>query len=150
MIKKLWDRMFTREVLTYLLFGVLTTVVNYVVFWLTLRLGGEEMVLVANALAFVASVIFAYVTNKIFVFQSKSWTWNVLKKEVATFVGARLLSFGLEELGLLLCTHVWKVGRWALFGINGILVAKVVLSFLVVILNYVISKFLVFQTKEKK
>ena len=148
MIKKLWDRMFTREVLTYLLFGVLTTVVNYVVFWLTLRLGGEELVLVANALAFVASVIFAYVTNKIFVFQSKSWTWNVLKKEVATFVGARLLSFGLE--GLLLCTHVWKVGRWALFGINGILVAKVVLSFLVVILNYVISKFLVFQTKEKK
>ena len=58
--------------------------------------------------------------------------------------------WGLEELGLLLCTHVWKVGRWALFGINGILVAKVVLSFLVVILNYVISKFLVFQTKEKK
>lgn len=89
MIKKLWDRMFTREVLTYLLFGVLTTVVNYVVFWLTLRLGGEELVLVANALAFVASVIFAYVTNKIFVFQSKSWTWNVLKKEVATFVGCQ-------------------------------------------------------------
>ena len=78
MIKKLWDRMFTREVLTYLLFGVLTTVVNYVVFWLTLRLGGEELVLVANALAFVASVIFAYVTNKIFFFFCKSWTWNVL------------------------------------------------------------------------
>ena len=57
---------------------------------------------------------------------------------------------GLEELGLLLCTHVWKVGRWALFGINGILVAKVVLSFLVVILNYVISKFLVFSNQREK
>lgn len=147
MIKTLCKRLVSREVLTYLLFGVLTTAVNYLVFWVFIHFGGEDLVLIANALAFVVSVIFAYVTNKLFVFQSKSWAWQILKQEVITFVGARILSFGLEELGLFLCTHVLDVGRWTLLGLNGLMVAKILLSFLVVVLNYIISKFLVFRNK---
>lgn len=147
MIKTLCKRLVSREVLTYLLFGVLTTAVNYLVFWVFIHFGGADLVLIANALAFVVSVIFAYVTNKLFVFQSKSWAWQILKQEVIAFVGARILSFGLEELGLFLCTHVLDVGRWTLLGLNGLMVAKILLSFLVVVLNYIISKFLVFRNK---
>lgn len=149
-MKKLWNRLFSREVLLYLLFGVLTTVVNYVVFWLVLHLFGEDIALAANAIAFAASVIFAFITNKLFVFESKSWERHILGKELTSFVGARLLSFGLEELGLLLCINQLKVGRWALFGISGVMIAKIALSVIVVILNYIISKFLVFRTKGEK
>lgn len=48
---------------------------------------------------------------------------------------------------MFLCTHVLDVGRWTLLGLNGLMVAKILLSFLVVVLNYIISKFLVFRSK---
>ena len=66
-MKKLLQKLINRETLTYLIFGVLTTLVNYVVFWLFDRLLTEHWVLVTNAIAFVAAVAFAYVTNKLFV-----------------------------------------------------------------------------------
>lgn len=98
----------------------------------------------ANAVAFVAAVAFAYITNKLFVFESKSWSGKVLLRELPAFVGARLLSFGLEELGLLICMWI-QVEQYSLFGLNGILVAKVVLSLVVVVLNYFFSKCFIFK-----
>lgn len=85
MIKTLCKRLVSRGILTYLLFGVLTTAVNDFVFWVFIHFGGEDLVLIANALAFAVSVIFAYDTNKLFVFQSKSWAWQILKQEVIAF-----------------------------------------------------------------
>lgn len=152
MMSKLWAlcrRCFTNETISYLFFGVLTTVVNYIVFWLALRLMGENNALWANVIAFVAAIIFAYVTNKLFVFDSKSWAWSVLCREIPTFIGGRLFSFGLEELGLWLCVDVLAVGEYALFGINGVLIAKAVLNIVVIVVNYILSKFLIFRKKNR-
>ena len=90
-----------REESAYLFFGVLTTLINYVVFGVLHVFWGDEGALAANLIAFVVAVAFAYLTNKIFVFESRSWRPALLIREAASFVAARLFSFGLEEAGLL-------------------------------------------------
>ena len=145
MIKKLWKRLLTHEFLVYLFFGVLTTVVNYVVYIGMLYILGDGSALIANAIAFVAAVVFAYVTNKPFVFASKSWKWDVVARELVTFFGSRLATFAMEELGLFICQDVAHMGDMTVLGLNGMIAAKVVLSIVVALLNYVLSKFLVFK-----
>lgn len=146
-LNKLLSRVLTREFIFYLIFGLMTTVVDYAVFIGMMHLMGNDMALLGNVIAFVAAVTFSYVTNKPFVFQSKSWHWRVVLKEVCPFFGSRILTFGIEEFGLFICQHMFYVDEVELLGINGLVIAKLVLSFLVMILNYIISKFLVFGSK---
>lgn len=138
-------KLISKEVVSYLFFGVMTTVVNFVIFGLC---NGRMNVLVANAIAWVGAVIFAFVTNKLFVFDSKSWKGSVLLKEIPTFAGARLLTLGLEELGLLVMIewlHLDEV--LTLPFISGEMIIKIIISIVVVILNYVFSKILIFKKK---
>lgn len=143
-----------KELIVYVVFGVLTTVVNFVVFWIFSKILGDDLYLVNNAVAWVVSVIFAYVTNKLWVFDSKSWALKIVAKEVVEFVAARLFSFGVEEGGLLLFVNVLGFDEYSvtLFGfeITGQLIAKVILAVIVVILNYFFSKFVIFAKKKKK
>lgn len=145
-----WDRpvkkLLNRETILYLIFGVLTAAINYLVFWLGLRLWGEDYALLTNVVCFVAASTFAYLTNKIFVFESKSWQPQVLGQEIVTFYSARIFSFLLEEGGLWICKAL-HAERVALFGVNGLMVAKILLSLLVVLVNYAFSKLLVFKKR---
>lgn len=134
----------------YLLFGVLTTAINYALFWMVITALGENTALAANVVAFIGSVIFAYITNKIFVFKSKSWKKDVLMKEISSFLGARILSFAFEEAGLLICIQWLNVSRFEIWGISGVMLAKVVLSVVVVLVNYVLSKFLIFKSGDNR
>ena len=141
-----------REQIVYVFFGVLTTVVNLIVFHLSERALGENRYLVSNIVAWLCSVAFAYVTNKIWVFKSKVWSKRVLLKEIPTFVSARVFSFAVEEVGLYLlvdCLSMKKLD-FDIFGfeIYGSMIAKVILAVIVVILNYVFSKFIVFGKRE--
>lgn len=129
----------------YLFYGVMTTVVNYVSFWLALQLLGYDRILIVNTFSFICAVVFAYVTNKLFVFKSKSWQWSVLKVEIPSFLSARILSYIFEQAGLYLSANVLHLERYFVFGIDGVLIAKVVLSFTVVLINWAISKFLIFK-----
>lgn len=146
-IKKLLNR----ETVLYIVFGVATTVVNYVVFHLFYNvLWQQENSLVANALAFAAAVIFAFVVNKMFVFESRSWEMDALKREVPSFLAGRIGSFCIEEAGLFLCEKVLKLGGVVAFTLAGtafdwITIVKVALSFVVVALNYVFCKLFVFK-----
>ena len=125
------------DILVYLVFGVLTTVVNYLVYipcynWLGISAG------VSNVIAWIVAVIFAFVTNKPFVFKSHDWSAKVLLSEMGKFLGCRVGS-GALETGILLVTVdilSWN-GNWM----------KLMTSVLVVILNYVGSKLLVFREK---
>ena len=134
-----------REIVSYLFFGGLTTVVS----WLTYALfvGGMHMpVNGGNILSWVCAVSFAFVTNKLWVFQSKSWARSVWPREAAAFFGGRVFS-GLVEIGGL--PLLMKLGLdQTLFGVEG-LAAKVVVSVVVIILNYFLSKFLVFREKKR-
>ena len=138
---------FSKETWLYLFYGVLTTVVNYVAFYLFYSVFFHQKAsVVANVIAFIFAVTFAYITNKLFVFESKSWVPKVAAREFVSFVVSRLATGVIEWFGPLL---LFKIGLdQDLFGVKGF-VAKIVCSVLVVILNYVFSKLLVF-TKKKK
>lgn len=141
-----------KEVILYVIFGILTTLVNFAAFWLFTKILGEKLYLLNNAIAWIISVIFAYITNKLFVFDSKSFNIKILMKEITSFVAARLFSFGIEELGIWLFVDILNFGERAVtifnFTITGQMVAKVLLAVIVVIMNYFFSKFIIF-TKEK-
>lgn len=141
-----------KEMLLYLIFGVLTTLVNLITFWVFTKILGEELYLVNNAIAWVAGVAFAFVTNKLFVFESKSWKSKTAGKEFIEFVGARLFSFGVEEGGMWLFVDILGFGEKSLtllgFTITGQIIAKLVLAVIVVILNYFFSKFIIFKKKK--
>ncbi len=131
----------------YLFFGVMTTAVNYISFILFLNILGYDNILIVNTFSFVFAASFAYITNKLFVFKSKSWKIKLVISEALSFFSARILSYFFEQIGLYLCADVWHLERFAVFGVNGVLISKVILSFLVVILNWAISKFFIFKKK---
>ena len=123
-----------RSTVIYLVFGVLTTVVNYAVY-LPLYSFVHLPASVCNGIAWVVAVAFAYVTNKLFVFESKSWDSGVLG-ELLRFVGSRVASGAIETVSLLLTVDI--------LGWNGILM-KLLLAVFVIVFNYVLSKFFVFK-----
>ena len=123
------------DILSYLFFGVLTTIVNYVVYLPCYNLAGLSAAF-SNVIAWMAAVAFAYLTNKPFVFRSHDWSARVVLPELTKFVGSRIAS-GALETGIIFLTV--DCLSW-----NGN-VMKLVTSVLVVVLNYVSSKLLVFR-----
>lgn len=122
--------------LLYLVFGVLTTLVNYLVY-LPLHNGTTMLAALANVIACCAAVIFAYLTNKPFVFKSKDWSAKTVLPEAGKFVAARIGSMIVETLMIYLTVDIL---RW-----NGNYM-KIITSILVVLLNYIASKFVVFKS----
>lgn len=141
-----------RELITYVIAGGLTTLVNLATFKIFNIILGDSKYLISNIIAWVVGVIFAYVINKLWVFESKSWKINVISKEIPEFVGARLFSLLVEEGGLWMFVDKLKFDRYSfdLFGftIDGKLISKIVLAVIVVILNYLFSKLVVFKSKK--
>ena len=121
--------------MSYLFFGALTTVVNYIVYLPCYNLLSFSAA-ISNMIAWIAAVAFAYLTNKPFVFRSHDWSAKTVIPELTKFVGARIAS-GVLETGIIFLTV--DLLRW-----NGN-VMKLVTSVLVVIINYVASKLLVFR-----
>ena len=129
LIHKYWD------ILSYLFFGGLTTLVNFVIYypcynWL------QMSATLSNVLAWVVAVAFAYLTNKPFVFHSHDWSAKTVGPELAKFVGCRVGSGLIETAAIFLTVDLLS---W-----NGN-VMKLLLAVIVVILNYVGSKLLVFK-----
>lgn len=143
--------LFSRETLLYIIFGALTTLINYVVFFLcySFLLDGRNSVF-ANVIAFVVAVIFAFFVNKLYVFDSKSWSFSVLKKEIPSFLAARIGSFLIEELGLFVSEQILRLNEVQIieiFGIviDGVTVVKLVLAVIVVIINFIFCKLFIFK-----
>lgn len=134
-----------KESVSYLFFGVLTTIVNYTIFVVGLSLTNEKKVLLVNMIAFVGATLFAYVTNKIFVFRSMEWKMQQIISELGKFVGARVFSLCVEQVGLYISSEFLHLQRFSIISINGLVIVKVVLSFVSVLLNYFASKFIVFK-----
>lgn len=153
-IKTLLKKLINKETVTYVIFGVLTTLVNLVVFKGFDVLFKGKYYLFTNTIAWVAAVAFAYVTNKLFVFESKSWKFDVIKKEIPSFLGARIASYFVEQAGLWFFVEILsfdeKVFDFIVVKLSGKITAKLIIGVIVVIINYVLSKFLIFAKKDKK
>lgn len=149
-IKKLITKY--KELIIYGIFGVGTTLVNFVTYKLCNVLFGVKFYLLSNVIAWLVSVIFAYVTNKLFVFESKSWDIRLVAKEISSFFTARIFSFIIEEAGLFLLVDICNMKAFAVdvfgFTVSGNMISKVVLAVVVVVLNYFFSKFVVFRKKK--
>lgn len=130
-IDKHWD------IFSYLIFGVLTTVVNYIVYLPLLNILQLSAAL-SNVIAWAAAVAFAYVTNKPFVFKSYDWSMKTVIPELSKFVSCRVASGAMETAIIFVAVDMlgWNGNIW-----------KLVTSVLVVILNYVFSKLIVFRKK---
>lgn len=141
-----------KELIVYGVFGVGTTLVNFIIYKLFNVILGEKYYLLSNIVAWLVSVIFAYVTNKLFVFESKSWEIKLVAKEVSSFFAARIFSFVIEEAGLFLLVDMLKMKEITIeisgIALGGNMIAKVFLAVIVVVLNYFFSKLVVFKKKE--
>lgn len=133
-----------KELILYVVFGVATTAVNWIIYT-TMTMVMHIGMTLSNAIAWGGAVVFAFLTNKLLVFESKSMHWSVLLKEMLLFAGARILS-GVFEVFLPTLLVIIGLDQ-KLWGIEGFW-AKASVSVFVVALNYVISKILVFKKKE--
>ena len=127
-----------REVISYLFFVVLTTVVNYAAYLLTAPFFNTTTI--PTAIAWVLAVIFAYVTNRIFVFHSQARGAKALLREILSFFGARVLS-GIVDVGIM-----WVFADH--LGFNDKLM-KLASNVFVVIFNYIASKLIIFRKSGK-
>ena len=138
LIEKIISKLFTREMISYLIFGVLTTIVSLVTFQLCDAVLGIYYI-AANVISWIIAVIFAYVTNKLFVFESKSWELKLVVREVISFGSARILSLLFETGFIALTVEVMGMPKF---------ISKIIASIFVVIINYVASKLFIFKKKK--
>ena len=126
-----------KEVVMYLIFGVLTTIVSLVSYYLlTITIFNPDnaiLLQVANVLSWIISVLFAYITNRKFVFESKN---NNILKEVSSFFGSRLITLLFDML-------IMFVGVTLLKGNDKFI--KVISQVIVIVSNYIFSKLFVFK-----
>lgn len=139
-----------KELITYVIFGVLTTLVSWVTYALVVKISPSSInniiwVTISSAISWVAGVLFAFITNKLWVFESKSFAPKTVAKELVSFVAARGITGAFE---VFVPSLLIKIGiDQTIFGIEGA-VAKLIVSVVVVILNYVFSKLIVFKKKK--
>lgn len=141
-----------KEQILYLFFGVVTTVISLGSFKLFNLAFGEELYLVNNVLSWILAVAAAYITNKLWVFENRSWSGEVLRHEIPTFLGARIFSLVVEEVGLYLMISVFGWGSWEIplpfsYVLGGDMICKFIMQVIVVILNYIFSKLVIFKKK---
>lgn len=127
--KKLW------EIFSYLFFGGLTFLVNCVTYFLFLRVFGMNY-LISNLISWIISVLFAYITNKLWVFRTRNKTYSETLKELFLFFAARIITLGLDMGSLSFCLEILKTNN---------IIAKFVSQFIVIVSNYAFSKLVIFK-----
>ncbi len=140
-IKKIYNKY--EEILSYLFFGVLTTIVSfttYLLFANTFLAEKSDLdIQIANVLSWICAVTFAYITNRIFVFKSKV-KGKKQAKEIVNFVIARLASLLIDMAMMYILYSLMHIDDT---------IAKIIVQFVVVVMNYIFSKVIIFK-KEKR
>ena len=120
-----------KEVILYLIFGALTTVINIVLYAVLYEIGIEN--LTATAISWFFAVLFAFFTNRAWVFEKKE---NAFLKECVSFYASRLATLGVDMLIMYIFVDIMSYNNY---------VMKVFANIIVIVLNYVLSKFFVFK-----
>lgn len=137
-IKQIIGKVCNKETILYIIFGVITTAVDFAAFSLLYYVIGANEV-VANTIAWVLAVMVAFITNKLIVFENKSTDKKEIIKEIVSFALARVLSLVITDGFLVLAKAI---------NMN-MLFAKAIISVVVVILNYIFSKLFIFKKQEE-
>ncbi|OJU12728.1 MAG: hypothetical protein BGN88_03860 [Clostridiales bacterium 43-6] len=146
-IFELGKKYINKETVSYIIFGALTTAVDFVFFTISnfaidafFSVDNATKAMISNSIAWVFAIVFAFITNKLFVFNSKSLQAALVVKELIAFVLSRLFS--------LVASLVWLYVTIKWFGMND-LVSKLFSYIFVIIMNYVTSKLFVFKKVQK-
>lgn len=139
-----------KEPILYVFFGGLTTLVNYIIYFSCtegFRLGWSA----ATVLAWIGAVLFAYVTNRKWVFESGAIGVQAVVLEFAKFIAARLLSLGMEWVTLKLLLDILHMNNYIYASLPvGEVAAKTIAQVIVIIANYIFGKWVVFRKKNIK
>lgn len=138
-ITALFHKFVNRETIAYIVVGAFTTVINFISYESLYRIGLDN--LTANALAWVISVIFAYITNKkhVFLSESRNMTDDIIK--LLKFFGARIVTLVIEQAGIFIFIEKLNIYRWLVKG---------GLAVIVIVLNYLFSKLFIFKKNQDK
>lgn len=140
MRKNFWNKY--HEIISYVIIGVLTTVINLVTYYLLtnilLNSSNSIEIQIANVISWIVSVTFAYFANRKFVFLKKE---KINFKELSSFYLGRLLTLLIDMFLMYLLVTVLKFNDK---------IIKIIIQFVIFILNYVLSKFIVFKQTNKK
>ena len=128
-------RILNKETISYVIFGILTTIVNLISYYFFSNIININY-LISNTISWIISVVFAYITNKFYVFNSKDKRKDVMVNEFIKFVNCRLTSGVIEILLLFLLVDMMKVND---------IISKLAIGVIVVVLNFIFSKIFVFQ-----
>ena len=128
-------RILNKETISYVIFGILTTIVNLISYYFFSNIININY-LISNTISWIISVVFAYITNKFYVFNSKDKKKDVMVKEFIKFVNCRLTSGVIEILLLFLLVDIMKIND---------IISKLAIGVIVVVLNFIFSKIFVFQ-----
>ena len=137
-IEKIKGLLANRELVLYLLFGVLTTVVDWVVSFALYHTSLNTHI--ANVIAWVAAVLFAYVTNRVWVFESQRVGFGPVLRELGAFAGGRVATLVMQELVFLALHDLMTLSEYWV---------KPIAAVLVVIGHYAISKWVIFRKDEE-
>lgn len=132
-------KLINNQAVRYIFFGGCTTMVNLISYYLLRNVLGVDIT-VANTAAILLAILFAYVVNKLFVFEHRAGSLSELIKEAGSFIGMRLGTMVIEIIGVLWLSCIW--------GLND-MIAKVAIQFVILVLNYLISKFVVFKDTDE-
>ncbi len=137
-LAELIKKLYYNETMRYLFIGGCTTLVNLISFAIFCDVMGMDVTL-GNVLSIILAILFAYITNKIFVFSSRTNGIKEMLSEFCRFVGGRLSTMAIEVGGVYLIHNMMGQPKMA---------AKLVTQILVIIGNYFISKFFVFRNRQ--
>lgn len=138
-IKKLIDKYWTKENISYIFWGLMTTLVSIIVYYLLIYFIPSLMEEAANAVAIALSILFAYVTNKRYVFHSKCANFKKLLLEFWSFVSCRLISAVIEELLLSFFIRIINANEY---------LSKLFVCAVIFVINYAMSKLFIFRNKK--
>lgn len=128
-----------KKIISYIFFGVLTTFINILVYRVLLNLQVDYRI--SNLVAMITCKVAAYITNKLFVFQSHCSSKKELLKEMLNFIFARSGTGLVDYFGLIFLVQGLKMSQ---------IYAKYLMQVIVIILNYVLSQKFVFKSKEER
>ncbi len=133
MIKQYWDKY--KDVILYLVFGVFTTVVNIVSYWVCAHVFGMS-VMASTVIAWALAVFFAYITNRTMVFHSSATEKGEILKEIGSFFACRLGTGVVDWVIMFVFVNVLHFND---------MIVKIAANFIVIVLNYILSKFVIFK-----
>ena len=126
-----------KSFIAYAVYGVFTTIVNILTYnYCYYRVGINNTI--SNIIAWVLAVTFAFLTNKAWVFESRSWKWGILRREIPAFITCRLATGVMDLVIMYICVDVME---WHA------MLMKILSNILVILLNYVFSKLVIFKKK---